>query len=360
MKSWRARNDGGSYLSVVPTERVLRRLFRHSSARASPPAGMEDLYYLAICEELQGMLARLKELARQDAVQELLCSNEDGTTALHLALLACPSLELLTAIWDVMKDDPLKTNLFAIVDDEGWYPLHYCACNTTSVDVLNFAIDKFPHALVRRSKNSGRTPLEVAQNTNPDRENYAAILRCLEESTARYPALLNQITAKCCLVEMKRNGMTQYVARTPLNDLTQPQFVFMVLDMMKNCMMHALAERILSYVGVNVGLPIKVINAGFEVKRLRQEAWDATQQQQKQMSEVKQQVSEVKQQVSEAAQQQQVAQLDDRISKLEKAMAEQEASRKRDHEAVMAALTAIRGLPADQGGDGGGPSKKRK
>ena len=28
--------------------------------------------------------------------------------------------------------------------------------------------------------------------------------------------------------------------------------------------------------------------------------------------------------------------------------------------AVMAALAAIRGLPADQGGDGGGPSKKRK
>ena len=244
----------------------------------------------------------------------------------------------------------------------------------------------------------GDTPLVDTQN-NPNRANYAAILRCLEERTARYPSLLNQITAKCCLVTMKRNGMTAYVARTPLNDLTQPQFVFMVLDMMKNCMMHALAERIMSYVGVNVRLPIET-DAGFEVKRLRQEMWEVKQQMSEATQQQQQQVYEVKQQVSEAAQQQQVAQLDARMSRLEQAMVEQEASRKRDlveqeasrkrdlaeqeasrkrdlaeqeasrkldhdavmasHVAVMAALTAIRGLPADQGGDGGGPSKKRK
>jgi hypothetical protein len=68
-----------------------------------------------------------------------------------------------------------------------------------------------------------------------------------------------------------KNGMTEDVARTPLNDLTQSQFAFMVLDMMKNCAMQPLAERIMVYVGTNVGLLIK-INAGFfEVKRLRQE-----------------------------------------------------------------------------------------
>jgi chromosome segregation ATPase len=166
--------------------------------------------------------------------------------------------------------------------------------------------------------------------------------------------------------------MTEYVARTPLNDLTQPQFVFMVLDMMKNCTMRALAERIMSYVGVNVRLPIDTTNTNFELKRLRQEMWEVKQD----VSEVKQQMSEVKQtlaeaaqqqQVYEAAQQQQAAQLDARMSRLEQAMAEQEASRKRDHDAVMAshaavmaALAAIRGLPSDQGGDGGGPSKKRK
>ena len=297
-------------------------------------------------KDLQGTLARLKELARQDAIRELLVRDEDGYTALHNVVCFGASLELIKAIWDVMKDDPLKTNLFAIASNAGWYPLHSCVFKTTSVAFLNFVADKFPHALVRRYED-GDTPLELAQR-NPDRANHAAILCCLEESTAKYPALLNQITAKCCLVAMKRNGMTEYVSRTPLNDLTQPQFVFMVLDMMKNCAMQPLAELILSYVGTNVGLPIEMINAGFEVTRLRQEMW------------------EVKQQVSEAAQQQ-VAQLDARMSRLEQALSDQEASRKRDHEAVMAsheavmaALAATRGLPADQGGDGGGPSKKRK
>ena len=38
-------------------------------------------------------------------------------------------------------------------------------------------------------------------------------------------------------------------------------------------------------------------------------------------------------------------------------LAEQEASRKRDHDAVMAALVANRGLPADQEGDCGGSKR---
>ena len=203
--------------------------------------------FLAHRKDLPGALARLNGLARPDAVRELLYRGPNGATALHEALLADASLELVKAISDVMKDDPLKTNLFAIADREGDYPLHSCASATTSIDVLNFVVDKFPHALARRTVN-GRTPLVVAQNNKLNRASYAAILRCLEESTARYPALLNQTTAKCCLVEMKRNGMTEYVARTPLNDLTQPQFVFMVLDMMKNCAMEPLAEELMSYV----------------------------------------------------------------------------------------------------------------
>ena len=326
----------------------------------------ESLYDLAYRKDLDGTLARLNELARQDTVRELLYCNEHGVTALHLVLASDSSIELVTAIWDVMKDDPLKTNIFAIADRHGQYPLHHCVATTTRVEVLNFVIGKFPHALVRR-RNENRTTLVIAQG-NSHRANHAAILRCLEERTAKYPSLLNQITAKCCLVTMKRNGMTAYVARTPLNDLTQPQFVFMVLDMMKNCAMQPLAEEVISYVGTSVRLLSELDVAKVELKRQINQV----------VSEVKQQVSEVKQQVSEAAQQQQVAQLDARMSRLEQAMAEQEASRKRDlaeqeasrrrdHDAVMAsnaalmaALAAIRGLPADQEGDGGDLSRKRK
>ena len=181
----------------------------------------------------------------------------------------------------------------------------------------------------------------IASLFNPNRANHATIVRCLKESTTRYPALLNQIMAKCCLVAMKRNGMTEYVARTPLNDLTQPQFVFMVLDMMKNCAMEPLADEIMSYVGVNVRLPSELDVAKVELKR---QMW--------------QEASRTKQQFEH---------INTRVSRLEQTMVEQEANRKRDHDAMMAshaavmtALAAIRGLPADQGGGGGDGQSKKK
>jgi hypothetical protein len=46
--------------------------------------------------------------------------------------------------------------------------------------------------LSRRTEN-GETPFVIGER-NSTHANHAAILRCLEESTARYPALLNQIT----------------------------------------------------------------------------------------------------------------------------------------------------------------------
>ena len=96
--------------------------------------------------------------------------------------------------------------------------------------------------------------MEIARINGRTRVNRAAILRCLEDNTAAYPALLNRITAKCCLVRLKQEGMTEFVAAREINELTRPQFVFMVLDMMKNCAMEPLAEEVMSYVGTNVGL----------------------------------------------------------------------------------------------------------
>ena len=154
---------------------------------------MTTLYDLAFDEDLPGFQARLMALPRLQARTELLHRGVFGWTALHRdELWSGASIELVRAIWDAMKDNPSKTNLFAIASNAGWYPLHCCAAATTSVDVLKFVVDKFPQALVRRSKN-GQTPLDYAQNNNPDRANHAAILRCLEESTANYRALLNRL-----------------------------------------------------------------------------------------------------------------------------------------------------------------------
>jgi hypothetical protein len=106
--------------------------------------------------------------------------------------------------------------------------LHECAWFGDSVEVLQFVIDKFPNALVCEDFD-GMTPLAYCKRNAAHQDNPAAILRCLEDdSTDKYLALENQITVKLCLVRLKKEGMTEYVANIPsLNDLTREQFVFM-------------------------------------------------------------------------------------------------------------------------------------
>ena len=203
----------------------------------------ETLYDLANHYDLGGFWSRLTALPRSQAISELLHRDSHGATALHYLMASDPPLELLRVISDVMKNDPSKTNLFTIANARGSYPLHRCALKTTRVEVLQFVTDKFPHALVRRNQ-WGNTPLFLARTAN-----HAAIVRCVEDNTANYPALLNQLTVKCCMVRLKNQGMTAVVAATPLNEQTRGQFVYELLDLMVNSEMKAMAEDILSYVG---------------------------------------------------------------------------------------------------------------
>ena len=41
------------------------------------------------------------------------------------------------------------------------------------------------------------------------------------------------------------------VERRHANDLTRPLFVFKIIEMMKSCEMHSLADDVVSYVGTN-------------------------------------------------------------------------------------------------------------
>jgi hypothetical protein len=59
----------------------------------------------------------------------------------------------------------------------------------------------------------------------------------------------NQITTKLCLSAMKRAGLTDKVLSTPLNELTQAEFAFRVMDEMVNCAWKAQAEYIVSLIG---------------------------------------------------------------------------------------------------------------
>lgn len=193
-------------------------------------------------------------LPRREAVKELLQRGGDyftfGFTTLHQLFWRCdPSLELLKQICDVMKDDPLHTNLFALEDGDGWHPLHFCSARTTRVEVLQFAIDRYPRALLKVC--SDGTPLQICEGSeSSERQNYAQVFLCLSENTAKYPALRNQDAVKCCLARNKKKGMSAVVAAIPHNEQTPAQFVYELLDMMVNCEMKAMAEDIVSYVGI--------------------------------------------------------------------------------------------------------------
>ena len=70
----------------------------------------------------------------------------------------------------------------------------------------------------------------------------------------KWPVLRNQIAAKLCLERVRREGMHAFVEATPTHDLTRPMFAFKVLDMFMNCMMQPQGEKVMEYVGLNIGM----------------------------------------------------------------------------------------------------------
>ena len=287
---------------------------------------------------LDGFRARLAELSSSEVAKELFEPAENGSNALHNALTWDIPLDLLIQICDLMKGDPLKRNPFAITNTMGWTPLHYAATWSDRDDVVQHLIDRFPHALVRRSRFDVATPeslsldnmipLELARYhvDNPLRPNFAAVLRCLEVRTASYPTYLNQQTTKMCLVKLKSQGLTAVVSRAEtLNDLTGGEFVFYILDNMKNRMMHALAERIVGFVGVSVGLLYerdgdKAAAIGFRgVDRKIEERADA-----------------LERRIDDR-----IEGLEERIGRVEERMKEQDRSRRNEHKAIMDVLAAL-------------------
>jgi DNA-binding HxlR family transcriptional regulator len=58
-----------------------------------------------------------------------------------------------------------------------------------------------------------------------------------------------QVATKMCMTRMKKQGMTDKVLSTPLNELSKEDFVFRVVDEMVNCEWKEQAEYIMSLVG---------------------------------------------------------------------------------------------------------------
>jgi hypothetical protein len=75
-----------------------------------------------------------------------------------------------------------------------------------------------------------------------------------------------QTTTKLCVSAMKKNGMTDKVLSTPLNELSQSEFAYRVLDEMMSCAWEPQAEYIVSLVGIGNSsqAPSMIYNKGFE------------------------------------------------------------------------------------------------
>ena len=157
-----------------------------------------------------------------------------------------------------MDKYPSNFNIFAVSNSELCFPLHLCALNTTRLEVLQMVIDMYPHALtvLTVSANHGcHSPVDFANNNRYRSSSATAdIVRILDENTARYLNLQNQIAVKCCVQRIKNEGLTDSILATPLNDLLPPQFAFRVIDEMMRCEWQPQAEYIVSLVGTNIGL----------------------------------------------------------------------------------------------------------
>jgi hypothetical protein len=170
------------------------------------------------------------------------------------------SVDWISALREIAKNDPKRRSMFAFpLKSTGNLPLHLLAMKTEDLAVLTACIEAYPRALLHRNL-AGETPVRRARRRRDGDDNLgtedasAAVYSCLDEFTRRERELLNQTAVKLCLVDMKGRGMTKYVASCEINDLTPPQFAFMVLDTMVNCEMKNMAEDIISYVGCKMPL----------------------------------------------------------------------------------------------------------
>jgi hypothetical protein len=75
-----------------------------------------------------------------------------------------------------------------------------------------------------------------------------------------------QTTTKLCVSSMKKNGMTDKVLSKSLNELSQSEFAYRVLDEMMSCAWEPQAEYIVSLIGTGdkLSAPSIILNRGLE------------------------------------------------------------------------------------------------
>ena len=150
-------------------------------------------------------------------------------------------------------------------------PLHV-ASECASPQTIRFVFSQYPDAIALKDED-GNTPVDIAavrvENAawmfNEEQEEQEedelsrkdktaveardAVVKCREE----YLDGINQRAVKCCMERLKREGKDKVVMRADINELSKPDFAFMVVEHMIACGWGAQAEYIVSLVGRNVG-----------------------------------------------------------------------------------------------------------
>jgi hypothetical protein len=179
-------------------------------------------------------------------------TNGDDANPLHLAACFNNNLEIVKYIHRQYPQAIRKKTTHDAT------PLAHSAYNNNNPEIVSFLIDQYPEALNEKDED-GYTPLTDAEDCNHG-INSKAIVSVLKKATETFnsSAAQNirknetlQITTKCCLTKMKNDGITPRILATPMNDLTEPEFIFRVLDEFQNCGWFGLGDEVVARVVTN-------------------------------------------------------------------------------------------------------------
>lgn len=144
---------------------------------------------------------------------------------------------------------------YEFTDGDGFYPSPKMVNNMTSHTLIGFALRDNEWVQV-----SGHYIYGLDGPFGPE------YLQLLNENLTTSDDL--QVTTKMCISNMKRNGATERVLSTPLNDLSRSDFAYRVIDEMMSCAWQPQAEYILSLIGLGgyeTKLPTVIRNKGMEI-----------------------------------------------------------------------------------------------
>jgi hypothetical protein len=136
------------------------------------------------------------------------------------------------------------------------------ACQFGHRDTVSVLLDAGADPFLPRLE-VGTTPYDIAELN--EHHSCVELIRAFPERKKVLQSERNQIAVKIAVNKLKnREGELDRVRSLNLNDMTEEEFVFFVLEDMKSRQMHGLADQVVSHVGVNIGREPEMMHCGLE------------------------------------------------------------------------------------------------